>query len=260
MNNLQIFNYEKNQVRITVIDNQPWWVAKDVCDILEVGNPSQALSRLEEDEKSTLILNDGTPGNPNTSIVNEPGLYSLILGSRKPEAKAFKRWVTHEVIPSIRKHGAYMTPEKIKEVLQDPDTIIQLAQQLKAEMKTRLALETKIEQDKPKIIFADAVTASHTSILIGDLAKLLRQNGYNIGQNRLFEYLRKKGYLIKSGASRNIPTQKAMEMGLFEIKETTINNPDGSIRITKTPKITGKGQVYFINHFLKPRKQGELAK
>ena len=254
MGNLpQIFNFENSQVRVVNQDGEPWFVAKDVCEVLELGNPSQALNRLDEDEKDTLILNDGTPGNPNTSIVNEYGLYSLVLGSRKPEAKSFKRWVTHDVIPSIRKHGAYLTPERIEEALLNPDTIIKLATTLKAEREARLALEAKVEQDKPKTLFADAVATSQNSILIGDLAKLIKQNGYAIGPKRLFEHLRENGYLMKQGSSWNMPTQRSMETGLFEVKETVINNPDGSIRVTKTTKVTGKGQIYFINRFLKER-------
>ena len=159
--------------------------------------------------------------------------------------------MTSEVIPSIRKHGAYMTPDKLEEVLLKPGTLIQLAQNLKTEQEKRRALEVKVEEQKPKVLFAESVEAAKTSILIGELAKLLKQNGINIGQNRLFEWLRQHGYLIKrNGTDYNMPTQRSMDMGLFEIKETTINNPDGSIKINKTSKVTGKGQVYFINLFL----------
>lgn len=251
MSNLpQIFNYEAAQIRVIVQDGEPWFVAKDVCEVLELGNPSQAVSRLDDDEKA-IISNDTPGGTQEMLVVNEPGLYSLILGSRKPEAKSFKRWITHKVIPTIRKHGAYMTAEKIEEVLLNPDTIIKLATTLKAEREARLALEAKVEEDKPKTLFADAVSTSHSSILIGDLAKLIKQNGCAVGQKRLFEYLRDNGYLMKQGSSWNMPTQRAMEGGLFEVKETVINNPDGSIRVTKTTKVTGKGQIYFINKFLK---------
>ena len=178
----------------------------------------------------------------------------MVLSSRLPTAKKFKRWVTSEVIPSIRKHGAYMTPDKLEEVLLKPDTLIQLAQNLKAEQEKRMALEVKMEEQKPKVLFAESVEAAKTSILIGELAKLLKQNGINIGQNRLFEWLRNNGYLIRrQGSDYNMPTQRAMEMGLFEIKETTITHSDGHIHVSKTPKVTGKGQVYFVNLFVSGR-------
>lgn len=249
MTDLQVFDFETQPLRTVTLDGDPWFVAKDVCDILEITNSRDALSRLDDDEKG--VATTDTPGGPQEmAIVNESGLYVLVLGSRKPEAKVFKRWITHEVIPSIRKHGGYLTPEKIEEALLNPDTLIRLATDLKAERERRQALERQAQLDKPKTIFADAVTCSHTSILIGDLAKLIKQNGYDIGQKRLFEYLRENGYLIKGGNSKNMPTQRSMEMELFEVKESAITNPDGSIRITKTTKVTGKGQVYFVNHFL----------
>ena len=164
-----------------------------------------------------------------------------------PTAKKFKRWVTSEVLPTIRKHGMYATDE----LLNNPDFAIQAFTALKDERARRKELEAKVKAAQPKILFADAVETSHTSILVGDLAKLLNQNGVDIGQKRLFNYMRENGYLIKSGASKNMPTQKSMDMELFEVKERTINNPDGSVRITKTTKVTGKGQTYFINKFLR---------
>lgn len=184
------------------------------------------------------------------TIINESGLYNVILRSDKPEAKPFRKWVTSEVLPTIRRHGVYMTPETIEKALTDPDTIIQLATTLKEERDARMALEAKAEADKPKVLFADAVSASHTSILVGDLAKLLRQNGVEIGQNRLFRFLRDNGYLCSHGERYNLPTQRSMDRGWFQVKETTINQPDGSIRVTRTVKVTGKGQQYFINLFL----------
>ena len=185
-----------------------------------------------------------------TNFISEPGLYKLIGASRKPAAKRFNRWVTHEVLPSIRKHGAYMTPETIEKAIYNPDFIINLATQLKDEQAKTAELTADNETMKPKALFADAVATSHTSILIGDLAKLIRQNGVDIGQNRLFAWLREHGYLIGSGDRRNMPTQRAMDLELFDIKERTFQNPDGSVRITKTTKVTGKGQQYFINKFL----------
>lgn len=244
MNELQVFNNAMfGNVRIILQGNEPWFVAKDVCDCLEINNSRQALSRLDDDEKNTVILNDGIPGNPEKSIVNEYGLYSLVLSSRKPEAKEFKRWITHEVLPSLRKYGTYSMD--IPRTL--PDALKAYASEIEQHNKTKALLEAQ----RPKVIFADAVSASDTDILIGDLAKLLNQNGHNIGQNRLFERLRKEGYLIsRKGNSYNTPTQRAMELGLFRIKETAITHADGRTTISKTPKVTGKGQQYFINRFI----------
>lgn len=243
MNELQVFNNAMfGNVRIILQDNEPWFVAKDVCDCLEINNSRQALSRLDSDEKNSVILNDGTQGNPEKSVVNEYGLYSLVLSSRKPESKEFKRWITHEVLPSLRKYGTYSMD--IPRTL--PDALKAYANEIEAHNQTRALLE----EQKPKVLFADAVSTSDTDILIGDLAKLLNQNGHNIGQNRLFERLRNEGYLIsRKGASYNIPTQRAMEMGLFRIKETAITHSDGRVSLNKTPKVTGKGQLYFINRY-----------
>jgi Prophage antirepressor len=250
MPDLQLFqNPQFGQIRVIDKDGQPWFVAADVCAALELTDTSKTVNLLDDDEKGTNTVR--TPsGAQEMLIINEPGLYSLVLRSRKPEAKAFKRWICHEVIPSIRRHGGYLTPAKIEEVLTDPDTIIRLATDLKSERARREQLELKVAADHPKVVFADAVDASRTSILVGELATLMRQNGVDIGQNRLFEWLRENGWLNKSGDRYNLPTQKAMDMGLFEIKERTVNNPDGSIKITRTTKVTGKGQVYFINKFV----------
>lgn len=243
MNELQVFNNAMfGNVRIILQDNEPWFVAKDVCDCLEINNSRQALSRLDYDEKNSVILNDGTAGNPEKSIVNEYGLYSLVLSSRKPEAKEFKRWITHDVLPSLRKYGTYSM--NIPRTL--PDALKLYANEIEAHNQTKALLE----EQKPKVLFADAVSASDTDILIGDLAKLLNQNGHNIGQNRLFERLRNEGFLIsRKGGSYNMPTQRAMELGLFRIKETAITHSDGRTSINKTPKVTGKGQLYFINRY-----------
>lgn len=184
------------------------------------------------------------------TVINESGVYALVFSSKLPKAKEFKHWVTSEVLPTIRKHGAYMTPETLEKALLNPDGMIKVLQALKEEQEKRKALEAQNEEMKPKALFAEAVSASKSSILIGDLAKIIKQNGHEIGQKRLFCWLRDNGWLIKQkGASWNMPTQKSMEMGLFEIKESTFQNPDGSVRITKTPKVTGKGQVFFINKF-----------
>lgn len=247
MNQLQLFQFEDNQVRTVSSNGIIWFAAPDVTKALKLTNTTVALKSLDGDEVTKFNLG-GLSGD--TNFISEPGLYKLIGASRKPAAKRFNRWVTHEVLPSIRKHGAYMTPETIEKAIYNPDFIINLATQLKDEQAKTAALTADNETMKPKALFADAVATSHTSILIGDLAKLIRQNGVDIGQNRLFAWMREHGYLIGSGDRRNMPTQRAMDLGLFDIKERTFQNPDGSVRITKTTKVTGKGQQYFINKFL----------
>lgn len=255
MNDLQIFNSpEFGEIRTIEKDGEPWFVGKDVAAALGYEKPTDAVRKHVDVEDRGISKMETPSGAQETTIINESGLYSLVLSSKLPTAKKFKRWVTSEVIPSIRKHGAYMTPDKLEEVLLKPDTLIQLAQNLKAEQEKRRALEVKMEEQKPKVLFAESVEVAKTSILIGELAKLLKQNGINIGQNRLFEWMRNNGYLIKrQGSDYNMPTQRAMEMGLFEIKETTITHSDGHIHVSKTPKVTGKGQVYFVNLFVSGR-------
>lgn len=255
MTDLQIFKKpEFGEIRTIEKDGEPWFVGKDVAEVLGYSNTADAVQKhVDDDDKLTSQIAIAGQ-NRNIIIINESGLYSLVLSSKLPGAKQFKRWITSEVIPSIRKHGGYLTPDKLEEVLLKPDTLIQLAQNLKAEQEKRMALEVKMEEQKPKVLFAESVEAAKTSILIGELAKLLKQNGINIGQNRLFEWLRNNGYLIKrQGSDYNMPTQRAMEMGLFEIKETTITHSDGHIHVSKTPKVTGKGQVYFVNLFVSGR-------
>lgn len=254
MTDLQIFNSpEFGAIRTIEKDGEPWFVGKDVATILGYAKPLNALAtHIDEDDSLKQGLTDNMGRMQETIFINESGLYSLVLSSKLPTAKKFKRWVTNEVIPSIRKHGAYMTPETLEKVLLSPDTLMQLAQNLKDEQEKRKVLETKIEQDKPKVLFADAVATAQTSILIGELAKLLKQNGVDMGQNRLFEWMRQNGYLIRrQGSDYNMPTQRSMEQGLFEIKETTVVHADGHTHINKTPKVTGKGQAYFVTLFLK---------
>lgn len=257
MNQIQIFNNpEFGEIRTIEINNEPWFVGKDVADVLGYQNGSRDINRhvSEEDREKTMVF-DGNQ-DKETILINESGLYSLILSSKLPKAKEFKRWVTAEILPTIRKHGAYMTPEQIENVLTNPDTIIQLAQNLKAEQEKRRQLECKVEEDKPKVLFADAVATSKTSILIGELAKILKQNGVDMGQNRLFHWMRQNGYLIRrQGTDYNMPTQKSMEMKLFEIKETSITHADGHVSVSKTPKITGRGQQFFINLFLEAKEK-----
>lgn len=245
MNGLQAFKNEQfGEVRVIEQNGAPWFVAADVCKALDIANPTDAIKRLDEDEKARLNL--GLSGG-DTNCVNEPGLYSLVLGSRKPEAKSFKRWITHDVIPSIRKTGGYVGNEDMFVSTYLPfadDTVKSLFGQTLAALRQANA---QITEMKPKALFADAVEASHTSILVGELAKLIRQNGVNIGQNRLFKWMRENGFIMRN---QNIPTQRSMDMGLMEIKERTINNPDGTVRITRTIMVTGKGQTYFVNRLL----------
>ena len=185
------------------------------------------------------------------AFIPENIFYRLAMKAKNETAEKFQAKVADEIIPAIRKHGGYLTPQKIEEVLLNPDTIIRLATDLKAEQEKVKALEVKVEMDKPLVAFANSVSVSETSILVGELAKLLKQNGIDMGQNRLFDWMRKNGYLIsRKGTDYNMPTQRSMDMKLFEIKETTISHADGHTSINKTPKVTGKGQIYFINHFL----------
>ena len=251
MNDIQTFQYQDKPIRTIQKDGEPWWVLKDVCEVLELSTPARVSERLDGDEVSQTHIIDSIGRQQETTIINESGLYNVILRSDKPQAKPFRKWVTSEVLPSIRKHGGYLTPEKVEEALLNPDTIIQLATDLKVEREKRVQLEAQAQKDKPKVLFADAVATAKTSILIGELAKILKQNGVDIGQNRMFEWMRRNGYLIqRKGTDYNMPTQRAMEAGLFEIKETSITHADGHVSVNKTPKVTGKGQQYFINRFL----------
>ena len=248
MENLKVFeNSEFGAVRTVMVNDEPYFVGKDVADILGYTDTAQALRKHVDEEDKLTSRFDNSGQNREMYIINESGLYSLILSSKMPNAKKFKRWVTSEVLPSIRKHGMYAT----EELLANPDLLISVAQELKAERERSKQLKQKIENDKPKTIFADAVATSSTSILIGDLAKIIKQNGVDIGQKRLFSWLRENGYLIKrKGADWNSPTQKSMEMELFEVKETAITHSDGHVSVSKTTKVTGKGQQFFINKFL----------
>ena len=251
MNDLQIFNYNNHNVRTVDKDGQTWWVLKDVCGILGLSNSRIVSDRLDEDDVSQTYITDTLGRQQQASIINESGLYNVIIRSDKPEAKQFKRWVTHEVLPTIRKTGGYVSNEDafINTYLSHADEHTKMM--FKATLETVKTLNTKIEQDKPKVLFADAVTASKTNILIGELAKLLRQNGVDTGEKRLFKWLRENGYLIsRNGTDFNAPTQRSMDMGLFRVKETVISHADGHTTISKTTKVSGKGQEYFINKFL----------
>ncbi len=243
----EIFNFHGQDVRAVTINNEPYFVGKDVAGILGYQNGSRDVNR-HVDEEDKLKYRFGTSGQDREMIIiNESGLYSLILSSKLPQAKEFKRWVTSEVLPTIRKNGMFATDE----LLDNPDFAIATLQKLKEEREAKKLLEAQIEADRPKVLFADAVSASHTSILVGELAKLISQNGYKIGANRLFAWMRENGYLIKrKGSDWNMPTQRSMDLKLFEIKETNVQHADGHISVNKTPKVTGKGQQYFINKFL----------
>lgn len=249
MNRLQIFeNPEFGAVRTVELNGEPWLVGKDVAKALGYAKPENAIGTHVDSDDKTITLIQGTGSNYKSKavLINESGLYSLVLSSKLPTARKFRHWVTSEVLPSIRRHGLYA----VDELLNNPDLMIQAMEQLKAERAKNLQLSEKVRQDAPKVLFADSVAASHTSILVFDLAKLLRQNGVNIGGNRLFDWMRQNGYLVKRrGADWNMPTQRSMEMGLFEVKETSVTHSDGHVTVTKTPKVTGKGQVYFVNKF-----------
>lgn len=252
---IQRFDFKGAALRTLTDENgEPWFVAKDVCDVLELSNVSQTLARrIDDDEKSSITLNDGTPGNPNRAIVSESGLYALVLASRKPEAHDFKRWVTHEVLPQIRRTGGYIPTTDADDDMTILAKAVMIGQRTMEAQKRRIAEQSEhIKALEPKARFADAVAVSDGTCLIGELAKMLRQNGLDIGQNRLFEILRQDGYLGKNGSNRNVPTQRAMDLGLFRIKETAITHSDGHVTINRTAKVTGKGQTYFISRYCPP--------
>lgn len=220
-------------------NGEPWFVAKDVCDALELSNVTVALQRLDDDERAKFNL--GRQGD--TNVVNEAGLYTLILGSKKKEAHAFKRWVTHEVLPALRRDGAYVASDG------DEDDATLMARALLAAKRAIDRKDRRIAELEPKALFADAVSASDGTCLVGELAKMMTQAGFTVGQNRLFAILRNDGYLGKSGSNRNVPLQRYVEQGLFSVKETAITHSDGHVTISRTTKVTGKGQRYFIERY-----------
>lgn len=245
MNELKTFQNPKfGTIRTTTINGEPWFVAVDVCKALEIQNHKDAIGRLDEDEKTGVDLTDPHGRVQNTNCVNEPGLYALVLGSRKPEAKAFKRWITHDVIPTIRKHGAYMTPETIEKVLSDPDTIIKLATELKEERERTAALNAKIKADKPYTEFGAAIAANSDAILVRDFAKLLHNDGIKMGEKRLYKWLRENGFLMQTAPTK--PYQKYVDMGWFRVDERSISTVQGQM-IVSTTKITGKGQMGLLS-------------
>lgn len=253
-------------IRVFKINEEAWFIGKDICKFFGDTNHNRTISRVDDCDKQYIEIEDSMGRKQNAIAVNESGMYSILFSMQPQKAnngggtdaypieiqqrieklKRFKHWVTSEVLPSIRKHGVYA----VDELLSNPDMAIKAFTALKEEREKNKLLQADNQRMKPKEIFADAVSTSHTSILIGQLAKLICQNGHEIGQQRLFRWMRENGYLMKHGSNYNMPMQRYVEQGLFEIKESAVTNPDGSVRITKTTVVTGKGQVYFINKFL----------
>lgn len=255
MEEIKLFKFEGNEVRALKINDEPYFVGKDVAEILGYALPTKAIQDHvdKEDQRSEIVnksqfFQNGT-GFMNIDLITESGVYSLIFSSKLPKAKKFKRWVTSEVLPAIRKHGVYMTDQKAFDVVHNKNGLAELLRQAADQLKSK---DIQIEEMKPKALFADSVATSKSTILIGELAKILRGNGVDIGATRLFRWMREHGYLInRKGSDWNMPTQRAMNQGLFKIKETTINHSDCTTSISKTTKVTGKGQQYFVNMFLK---------
>lgn len=274
MQQVTIFNSPQfGEIRVSGTPDNPMFCLADVCRVL--GLTSKGVNqRLTDKVITNYPISDTLGRTRQVLFVNEDGLYDVILDSRKPEARQFRRWVTGEVLPSIRKNGAYMTPSTLEQALTSPDFLIRLANQLKQEREKRAEVEEiakkrqatidsqreVIREQASKVLFADTVSASNKSILVSELAKLIRQNGYDTGQNRLFKWLRRNGYLCSKGEQFNIPTQRAMENGYFEIKKTTITKPDGSVLVSSTPKVTPKGQMHIISKFMgEHREESKIA-
>ena len=257
MKELKIFENNEFEIRTTVYNEEPYFSLNDVCKILELNNPSQAKTRLNKDGVISNEVIDSLGRTQKANFINEANLYKLAFQSRKPQAERFTDWVTSEVLPAIRKHGAYMTDGVIERTLTDPDYLIMLATNLKEEKAKRALAEAENERNKPKVLFADTVSASARSCLMGELAKLISQEAIRqgrinekIGQNKLFAWMRNNGYLCKSGERKNQPLQQYVEQGLFEMKKGSYVDSKGANVVTTTTKVTGKGQIYFINKFL----------
>lgn len=248
---LRLFQFEEQNVRTLVIDDEPYFVGKDVAEILGYAKPRNAISvHVDDEDKKDAPIQGPLGGVQTMTMVNESGLYSLILSSKLPTAKKFKRWVTSEVLPTIRKHGAYMTEQKIEEALLNPDTLITLAKQLKAEKEQRLLAQKQVEEMTPKAVFHDAVANAENTMLVRDVAHFLRQNGLDIGGTRFFVWLRLNGFLTKN----NQPTQLSLERGYFKVKETVVHTNHG-FQTKTTPKITGRGQTFFLKKMLKEQEE-----
>ncbi|MBT1630425.1 phage antirepressor [Curtobacterium flaccumfaciens] len=238
------FNYDGHQVRTVTIDDEPWFVGVDVCRALLILNPRDALGRLDPDGVGIADVIDSMGRTQAAKTINESGLYELIFQSRTPGSVEFRRWVTHEVLPSIRRKGSYSVQPSL------PQSYAEALRELAGTVEQNAALEAKAAENAPKVLFADSVSTSPTAILVGDLAKILKGNGVDVGANRLFEVLRNDGYLIRrKGTDWNMPTQRSMELGLFKVKETAVAHSDGHVTVNKTPKVTGKGQAYFVNRY-----------
>lgn len=250
-NEIQRFDFKGESLRaLTNMSGEPWFVLKDCMSILDLGNPTETVKMFDDDEFSTTEVIDSIGRRQQAYIISEPGLYRLVMRSRKPEAKEFQRWVTHEVLPSIRRTGGYIPTTDADDDMTILAKAVMIGQRTMEAQKQKIAeQQTRIVELEPKARFADAVAASDGTCLVGELAKMLRQNGMDIGQNRLFRLLQADGYLGKSGSNRNVPTQRAMDLGLFRIKETTVTHADGHTTVSRTPKVTGKGQRYFIDRY-----------
>lgn len=250
-NEIQQFDFKGASLRtLTDEAGEPWFVLKDCMSILDLGNPTETVKMFDEDEFSTAEVIDSIGRRQQAYIISEPGLYRLVMRSRKPEAKEFQRWVTHEVLPQIRKTGGYIPTTAADDDMTILAKAVMIGQRTMEAQKRKIAeQQTRIVELEPKARFADAVAASDGTCLVGELAKMLRQNGMDIGQNRLFRLLQADGYLGKSGSNRNVPTRRAMDLGLFRIKETTVTHADGHTTVSRTPKVTGKGQRYFIDRY-----------
>ncbi len=250
-NEIQRFDFRGASLRtLTDEAGEPWFVLKDCMSILDLGNPTETVKMFDKDEFSTTEVIDSIGRRQQTYIISEPGLYRLVMKSRKPEAKEFQRWVTHEVLPQIRRTGGYIPATDADDDMTILAKAVMIGKRTMEQQQRKITeQQTRIVELEPKARFADAVAASDDTCLIGELAKMLLQNGIPVGQNRLFRLLRAEGYLGKSGSNRNMPTQRAMELGLFRIKETTVTHADGHTTVSRTPKVTGKGQRYFIDRY-----------
>lgn len=248
---IQKFDFKGALLRtLTDEAGEPWFVLKDCMSILDLGNPTETVKMFDDDEFSTTEVIDSIGRRQQAYIISEPGLYRLVMRSRKPEAKEFQRWVTHEVLPQIRRTGGYIPTTDADDDMTILAKAVMIGQRTMEAQRQQIAeQQTRIVELEPKARFADAVAASDGTCLVGELAKMLRQNGMDIGQNRLFRLLQADGYLGKSGSNRNVPTQRAMDLGLFRIKETTVTHADGHTTVSRTPKVTGKGQRYFIDRY-----------
>lgn len=250
-NEIQQFDFKGAALRtLTDEAGEPWFVLKDCMSILDLGNPTETVKMFDDDEFSTTEVIDSIGRRQQAYIISEPGLYRLVMRSRKPEAKEFQRWVTHDMLPQIRKTGGYIPTTDADDDMTILAKAVMIGQRTMEAQKRKIASQqSRIVELEPKARFADAVAASDGTCLVGELAKMLRQNGMDIGQNRLFRLLQADGYLGKSGSNRNVPTQRAMDLGLFRIKETTVTHADGHTTVSRTPKVTGKGQRYFIDRY-----------